>query len=239
MSPPFTPDDYLAALHHCVDRGAKTIVIDSMSHEHDAVLEWHESEIDRLSRGDEAKRDKVKFSAWIEPKRSRQRLINGILRVPANVIFCFRAKEKLKVIPGKQPQPLGWMPIAGDEFLYELTACALLHPGANGVPTWNPSEQGEKTMVKRPAQFDDLFSRFEKHQLCEDIGAEMAQWAKGGEPVALHEQIASFIAAQMTHSGLDQARAWIDRDKAALGKTHGPALVEALKAKRATLSDAA
>jgi len=45
---PFGPLDYLAAIEHCVREGAKTIVVDSLSHEHEGpggVLEMHEQEI--------------------------------------------------------------------------------------------------------------------------------------------------------------------------------------------------
>src|SRR5690242_13140717 len=35
FAPPFSPLDYLAAIEHCVTKGAKTIIVDSMSHEHD------------------------------------------------------------------------------------------------------------------------------------------------------------------------------------------------------------
>ena len=257
FAPPFSPDDYLLALQHCVAKGAKTIVVDSMSHEHEGeggVLEWHESEMDRMCKGDDSKRDKYKFSAWIEPKAARQRLINGILRLSANVIFCFRAKEKLKVIPGKQPEPLGWMPIAGDEFLYELTTCALLMPGANGIPTWNPKEQGERAMVKRPRQFDDLLCRFEKHQLCEDIGAEMARWAMGDaaqpaveKPVpksageVLRDDIAAQINSAVSHVQLDAIESGIAAsvEFKKFGQKTAEWLLGKLKAKRATLAEGA
>jgi hypothetical protein len=256
FSPLFSPDDYLAALQHCVADGAKTIVVDSQSHEHEGlggVLEWHESEMSRMSKGDESRRDKFKFSAWIEPKAARQRLINGILQLQANIIFCFRAKEKLKVIPGKQPEPLGWMPIAGDEFLYEMTTCVLLMPGANGVPTWNPREQGERAMIKRPMQFDELLRRFDGKQLCEQIGAEMAQWAKGdvvrtnSEPTPapkkageiLRDEIDTQIGAALSHVQLDALASGINAAVESKKFTHKTAdwLLAKIETKRLTLAD--
>lgn len=179
---PFSPDDYLAAMRHSVSRGARVIVVDSMSHEHEGdggVLEWHARNVERMCKGDEGRRDKVAMAAWIEPKAARRRLINGLLQLPANFVFCFRAKEKIKPVRGKDPEQLGWMPIAGDEFVFELTVSALLLPGANGVPEWRPANAGERAMVKRPAQFDALLERFEGKQLCEEIGEAMATWAKG------------------------------------------------------------
>ncbi len=249
FSPPFSPDNYLAALQHCVADGAKTIVVDSQSHEHEGlggVLEWHESEMNRMSKGDDAKRDKYKFSAWIEPKTARQRLINGILQLQANIIFCFRAKEKLKVIPGKQPEPLGWMPIAGDEFLYEMTTCVLLMPGANGVPTWNPREQGERAMIKRPMQFDELLRRFDGKQLCEQVGVEMAQWAKGDAapvtpPIDHIPRLLNAIRVATTHAEIDAVGAEMVTfaKSQQLTKAQQNEIKAAGHAKRATLSEGA
>ena len=45
---PFGPLDYLAAVEHFVNKGVKTIIVDSMSHEHEGpggVLEMHDQEM--------------------------------------------------------------------------------------------------------------------------------------------------------------------------------------------------
>ena len=112
---PFSPLDYLAAIEHCVKRGAKTIIVDSMSHEHEGpggVLEMHAAEVKRMAGGDTGKAERVKMLAWAKPKADRRRMINSILQVPCNFIFCFRAKEKLKIERGKEPEPRGFMPLA-------------------------------------------------------------------------------------------------------------------------------
>lgn len=178
---PFGPLDYLAAIEHCAAQGAKVIGIDSMSHEHEGpggVLEMHEREMDRLAGSDEGKRDRVKFLAWAKPKAERQRLINSILQMPISFVFCFRAKEKLKVLAGKNPVNLGWMPIAGEEFVYEMTMNLLLPPASGGAPDLNPKEVGERTMVKVPQQFRDLLRP--GAALDEDLGQKLAEWAAGG-----------------------------------------------------------
>ncbi len=82
---PFGPLDYLAAVEHCVKQGAKVIIVDSMSHEHEGeggVLDQHEIGMD----GKESK----SFGAWKKPKAERQRFINTILQKSINFIFCFR-----------------------------------------------------------------------------------------------------------------------------------------------------
>jgi energy-coupling factor transporter ATP-binding protein EcfA2 len=175
---PFGPLDYLAAIEHCVMKGAKIVIVDSMSHEHEGpggVLEMHESEMERIGKG-----DKGNFLAWQKPKSERRRLLNTILQLPANFIFCFRAKEKMKIISGQQPKELGFMPIAGDEFVFEMTANILLAPHADGVPCWNSEYAGEKMMMKLPVQFRELLST--GAPLDEAMGKTLAEWARGGVP---------------------------------------------------------
>lgn len=178
---PFSPLDYLAAIEHCVKKGAGVIVIDSLSHEHEGpggVLEWHDAEVQRLSKGDASRADRVKMLAWQKPKQARRRLINSVLQMSVNGVFCFRAKEKLAIERGKEPRPLGWMPIAAEELLYEMTLNALLPPGAQGTPRWAAERPGEETMIKIPEQFHALLLG-KKQQLSEDLGEQMAEWAAG------------------------------------------------------------
>lgn len=177
---PFSPLDYLAAIEAMVKRGVKTIIVDSMSHEHEGpggVLEWHAQATNELAERWKKDPEKVQMTAWAEPKAARRRLINSLLQLDINGVFCFRAKDKIKVIPGRPPESLGWMPIAGEEFIFEMTANVLLHPGSNGVPVWTPKEPGEKSMVKLPGQFSELLSGGKP--LSEDMGEAMAKWADG------------------------------------------------------------
>jgi ABC-type dipeptide/oligopeptide/nickel transport system ATPase subunit len=185
---PFGSLDYLAAIEHCVKQGARVIVIDSMSHEHfgpGGYLMTQEAELDRMAGNDYAKRERVKMAAWIKPSGLRQRMIAGILQQNVNLIFCFRAREKTK--PGKDangktvPIDLGFMPVAGEELLFEMTANCLLMPKSNGVPTWRSDQVGEKMMMKLPRQFQALFA--DGKPLDENTGRALAQWAAGtGSP---------------------------------------------------------
>jgi len=173
FDPPFGPLDYLAAIKHCAAKGAGVICVDSMSHEHEGpggVLETHDAEVKRMGG------EKHNFRAWARPKAERRRLINEILQLKTNLIFCFRAKQKTKP-DGKKLIDLGWCPIAGPEFVYELTANCLLPPHANGVPQWETDLPGEREMMKLPQQFRDILTG----QLSEDMGEAMARWA-AGEP---------------------------------------------------------
>ena len=67
---PFGSLDYLAAMRQCVEAGAKVVIVDSMTHEHTGsggYLETQEKEMTRMAGDDYAKRERVKFAAWILP----------------------------------------------------------------------------------------------------------------------------------------------------------------------------
>lgn len=191
---PFGSLDYLEAVRHFTDKGVRTVLVDSMSHEHEGpggYLDTHEREVERLIQswskpGRPATRDTVNFSAWQRPASDRRKLLNSLLQIPANFIFCFRAKEKLKIVQGEKPKPLGWMPIAGEEFVFEMTLNCLLYPASGGVPAWHPEELGEKAMAKLPAQFRGLFA--DSKPLSEETGEALARWAEGGAGVPASER---------------------------------------------------
>ena len=93
-------------------------------------------------------------------------------------------------VSGKPPLELGWMPIAGEEFVYELTLGMLLLPGSGGVPTWAPQHVGEKSIIKLPEQFAPLFAQGSplavgapNSPLSESHGEALARWS-AGEPSA-------------------------------------------------------
>lgn len=229
---PFGPLDYLSAITYAVSKGAGTIIVDSMSHEHEGpggVLEMHEAELNRLAGNDYSKRQKWNFSAWVKPKQERRRLIGTILQLPVNVIFCFRAKEKLKIQSGRDPVNLGWQPIAGDEFVYEMTAKCFLLPGANGVPTWQSEFPGEMAMMKLPDQFRELFAQ--RQQLSEDIGQKIAEWAVGK---VQRDPAASLAEAYQTCANRTQ---WDDSEKSR--KALWPSLKDAAKRRLKAASDEA
>lgn len=203
---PFSPLDYLAAVKHCVARGAGTIVIDSMSHEHEGaggVLEWHAREVQRLSRGDESRAERVKFAAWHEPKRARRAMINQLLQIECNLVMCFRAKPKLEVRPGKAPAPRGWMAIAGEELIYEMTVNAFLMPGAYGRPTWKSDDEGTAEQIKYPEWSRPMLG---DRQLDEQAGEALARWA-AGEVKRSPSDIAALLAKASTPAELGALKA--------------------------------
>lgn len=195
---PFGGDRYLEAVQAAVDMGAKTIIVDSMSHEHEGPgghLDYHDQEVKRLVEAGGFKTDfAAQIPAWTRPSARRRKLINGLLQQPVNMIFCFRAKEKIKLMKrnGKtEPVELGWQAIAGEEFVYEMTDRFLLVPGCQGRPSFT-DESWATGVPKLPDEHRDFLP--EGAQLNEDIGALLAQWALG-KPGPLGEDVKQAFAA--------------------------------------------
>mgnify|MGYP005842439047 CR=1 FL=1 len=205
MGPPFSPLDYLEAIKFAVDRPDDILIVDSMSHEHEGqggVLEMHAAEVERMAGTNLKKAERVKFTAWIKPKQERRRLINAVLQLGVNGIFCFRAKEKTKPVAGQQPVHLGWQPIAGEEFVFEMLVNVLLYPGAGGVPNWAPDESSEKIMLKLPKSLAHCFDPGKP--ISEATGRAIAEWAQGPteEHAAAFDEMAARLRAASNRESL-------------------------------------
>lgn len=199
---PFGSLDYLDALKYCVGKGAKVIIVDSMSHEHEGtggMIDYQASEQQRMGGG-----DNVKMLAWVKPKQARRALINGILQLPCNFIFCFRAKHVSKPtkVNGKtEVIDQGFVPVSGDEFTYEQTVNIFLMPKSGGVPTWQSQRPGEAMAMKLPQQFVSIFAK--QQPLSEDIGRQLAEWARGGaaaKPESPLIAVGRAVALQGSHA---------------------------------------
>lgn len=235
---PFGSLDYLAAAQYAVEQGAGVIVIDSMSHEHEGpggLLETHEAEAERLAKAWKTSVEKAKMSAWAKPKAARRRLINTMLQLPVNFVLCFRAKEKLKIKKGQDPQPLGWMAIAGPEFVFEMNLSALLLPGAGGVPAWHSEEIGERETIKLPGWARGIVPTDAPFD--EETGERLAQWAAGTKSYTVQDLLAAYAEcvahAQLGALGIESRKLW-DR----VGTAEKKALKEAALAAKARIEAA-
>lgn len=160
LEPPFCSENYEAAIDAAVKAGFNNIITDSMSHEHEGpggMLEQVENYLERKTadiddeRARDKKREALKMSAFIGPKAARNRLIQfGIQRISANVILCFRAKNKMAMkkekwhneSSGKSGEKTvvvdaGLQPIGGEEFWYEMDIVAMMQESSKGRPSWD------------------------------------------------------------------------------------------------------
>jgi hypothetical protein len=176
ISAPFRPERYTEALKAALalDPPPAVVIIDSLSHMHDGpggMIEYHEDELDRLVGDDLKARQRSTWSAWVRPKAAENSFIYALLSADCHVIACFRAKEKLKIVKGRDPIELGWQPIAGERVAFETIFTLMLPPHSKGVPDLSISD------MRTP--FDKIVPSGK--QLDENVGRALAAWAKGSE----------------------------------------------------------
>ena len=234
LAPPFSPDRYAEAIMAADKAGYPVIVVDSVSHVwagDGGVLDWQDSELDRMAGDDWKKREACKMAAWIKPKMAHKHMVQKLLQVRAHLILCFRAEEKIemvrddngkmKIVPKVSATGIdGWLPICEKNLPYELTASFLLMAAHPGVPK----------PIKLQEQHRALFPL--DKPITEDAGMRIAEWATGGKPKG------PAAAAEAPHAdpdpdpeemdGIDYITADQAMDLEAMCQEHGIAL-DALK----------
>jgi hypothetical protein len=196
LEAPYRPAKYTEALKAALALKPRpaVVIIDSLSHMHDGpggVLEYHETELDRLAGNDYKKRERSTWTAWIKPKADENQFIYTMLSADCHLILCFRAKEKLKIVKGKDPIDLGWQPIAGERVAFETIFTLVLPPHSKGVPDLSLSEMREP--------FDTIVPQ---GPLSEATGTALARWATGGANGRVDDAEVAAITAEI--SGLEQ-----------------------------------
>jgi hypothetical protein len=163
-------NDFLDAIRAQLPANPAAVIVDSLSDEHEAYLEWHDEMVPKMGNNE--------WAAWAKPKAARKQLISGILKIKVPLIFTFRAREKTKqdVVNGKKTVVnIGWQPVAPLEIVHTLDLTCILPPRADGVPVWKSDKIGEDFIIKLPnylAPFIDAGK-----PLCEEMGAAFARWA--------------------------------------------------------------
>ncbi len=176
MGEPFGSLDYLEVIKFAKAKGeGGPVIVDQMSYEHEGVGGM----LSLFNQLFAAKNfaDNWRWACWAKAKEPRQTLIQGVRTMGVNAIFTFRAKPKMKIKKGEDPVSKGYQPIAGDEFLFEMTLNALFYPNADGVPNWAPDEPGESLFLKLPGHFREMFK--DSRSMDEEHGEAMAKWAAG------------------------------------------------------------
>lgn len=179
FQPPFASDRYLEVILKAASLGYGAVIVDQATNEHEGeggMLEQHENFLAEKCGNDFKKREQMKFTAWIAPKRKRNQLIQrGIQRVNADLILCFRAKEKIelrnKIVDGKKkidPVSIGWSPIGGEEFPFEMLTNMILPPKSQGKPDWDLESSTINSLDR------DLINLLHNvQQIDENFGAEL------------------------------------------------------------------
>jgi hypothetical protein len=112
LSAPFTPEKYAQAIGVCEEAGMEVIVLDSITHEWENLLDYHGS-----LPGNS-------FTAWGKVTPRHAAFVDRMLRSPAHVIATARAKTEYALAEknGKQvPEKLGMKSIQRDGIDYEFS----------------------------------------------------------------------------------------------------------------------
>lgn len=172
---PFRPESYTEAIKAADEAGYQAIVVDSFSHEwagEGGILDWQETELDRMAGDDWKKREACKMAAWIKPKMAHKQMIQRLLQVRANLILCFRAEEKVRMEKDANNKtvivPVGWQPVCSKEVPYEMTVSFLLTPDKPGFPHPLKLQEQHKTLFPLD------------HPISEESGLKVSEWAAGG-----------------------------------------------------------
>ena len=112
LQPPFSPQKYAEAIQVCEDAGMEVIIIDSISHCWDFLLDYHSS----LAGNS--------FTNWAKIKPLEKLFIEKILQAKAHVIATMRTKQDyvLNQKDGKFiPEKVGLKAVQRDGLDYEFT----------------------------------------------------------------------------------------------------------------------
>lgn len=130
MEPPFTFHRFTEYAETAEADNYGAILFDSASMMHlgpGGYVDWHEREIKRLCKGDDGKRDAVKWAARREPSMARQAMLYALLARRIPIIFSCRARELTENKGGKVVQ-IGWQPTIHRELIYDVTLSFTLRP---------------------------------------------------------------------------------------------------------------
>ncbi len=212
----FGPERWIEVIDAAEEAQLPVLVIDSFSHAWEGVggvLDLHAQTLDRLTRGDDSKKDARSQLAWAEVKPRYRRLIDRIVRANCHMVICTRAKPVLQdPRSGKNARKtrtrradVPW-DVAGDgDLLFEMPAMMMLDPAAPGCPVHQ---------IKCAYQFRALFDP--RRPMGVETGRAMAAWAKGQGDAQAQKQLLDDARAA-ARKGRDAFTAFWNSDR---GKEH-------------------
>lgn len=155
---------YIRAIETAADAGLAVLVIDSLSHAWQQLVE----EIDRLAK---AKYRGNTWSAWSEGTPQQRKLIDAILRFPGHVIATMRSKTDWSTVSdnGKsRPVRIGLAPEQGKGIEYEFDLLIEMS-----------TEHVANVIKDRTGKFQDKLIEKPGKQ----FGEQLRAWLDEGEPV--------------------------------------------------------
>lgn len=156
LSPPCTPERFIQAIETCESAGMEVIILDSITHEWEYLLDYH------------ASLPGNSFTAWSKVTPRHSAFIERILQSTCHIIATVRSKTEyaLSEKNGKQvPEKLGMKSIQRDGIDYEFTVVLELDLKHNA----SASKDRTRLFMDKPP-----------FRLNEDTGKQILAWCTSG-----------------------------------------------------------
>jgi len=183
----FTPESYIEAIKVCEEAGAKVIIVDSISHEWETILNLVEPVAQARFRGNT-------YGAWAELTPRHQALLNAIVRSPAHVITTSRNKTDT-VLEGGKVKKVGIKDIQREGYEYEFTVNLLIDKD-----THLTTSSKDRTR---------LFEGKDPFTITEKTGKLLRKWSEQGEDIVgeielLASELGADLAKTVSYFGVDR-----------------------------------
>jgi hypothetical protein len=163
LTGPYTPERYMQAIEVCVKAGIEVIIIDSLSHEWEYIINFHAS----LTGNS--------FTNWSKVTPRHNEFIQTLLDTNKHVIATVRTKQDyvLNERNGKMvPEKIGLKPIQRDDLEYLFTLTFELD--RNHVALSTKDRTG-------------IFSNKQGQLINEDTGKSILEWCNYGKEVTAND----------------------------------------------------
>jgi DNA polymerase III delta prime subunit len=185
---PFRPKLFEQAAEAAQQQKADVLVIDNFSHEWagpGGVLEWHEEELTKLTKGDVTKRDALNMVGWGRVKPHHKHMLQRLYRLNMSIILCCAAERKIAMVEviennRKKIKPVdqGFQPIGDKDAAFAMTASLMLE---------DVKRPGVPRPIKALLPALQPIIALDK-PLDEETGRRIAAWANGVKPAAAAPQ---------------------------------------------------
>lgn len=155
LEAPYTPENYIKAIEMCENGGMEVIIIDSISHEWDELLDFH------------SKMAGNSFTNWAKVTPRQKAFVDRLLQAKTHIIATMRSKQDyvLNQKDGKfVPEKVGLKAVQRDGVDYEFTLVF---------------EVDIKHYAIASKDRTGLFAGKPDFIISEKTGTEIAEWCKG------------------------------------------------------------
>lgn len=193
-------DGYCQAIRQAGEAGYGVLLIDSLSHGWQTLLE----EVEKLAK---AKYRGNTWSAWSEGTPLQRKLVQAILSYPGHVLATMRSKTEWTTVDSgngkKTPQRIGLAPEQGKGVEYEFDLLVEISTDHIANVIKDRTGKFQDKLIERPG---------------EDFGKALADWLADGEPAAeppkakpdVASKARAAIAGAVSIERLDDIRQMLD-----------------------------